>query len=57
MIRRPGGATRFEIDSEDDFRRLPNGTVIITDTNGIRFRIPSVERLDTKSRDVLRRFL
>lgn len=51
------GVTRFEIDSEDDFRRLPNGAVIITDTNGIRFRIPRVDRLDAKSRDVLRRFL
>lgn len=51
------GATRFQIDSEDEIRRLPNGTIILTDANGIRFRIPKVEDLDASSRAILRRFL
>lgn len=51
------GSTRFDIDSEDDFRRLPDGTVIIADSNGIRFRIPNVDRLDAPSKAILRRFL
>lgn len=51
------GATTFQVDSEDELRRLPSGTVIITDANGIRFRIPNVEQLDTPSRGILRRFL
>jgi hypothetical protein len=51
------GPTQFEIDSEDDIRRLPNGTVILSDANGIRFRIPHVESLDHHSRRLLRRFL
>lgn len=51
------GPTRFEIDSDDDFRRLPDGTVIIMDANGIRFRIPDVKRLDAPSQAILRRFL
>lgn len=51
------GPTHFELDSEDDVRRLPDGTVIVVDSNGIRFRIRDVERLDAKSRAVLRRYL
>ncbi len=51
------GQTVFEVASEDDFRRLPDGTVIIADANGIRFRIPDEKRLDAASRAILRRFL
>lgn len=51
------GSTRFDIDSDDDFRKLPNGTVIITDANGIRYRIPNTDALDAVSRGILRRFL
>jgi hypothetical protein len=51
------GVTRFQIDSEDEIRRLPNGAIILTDANGIRFRIPNVEDLDANSRTILRRFL
>lgn len=51
------GVAQFDVDSDDDFRKLPNGTVIISDANGIRFRIPNVEALDAGSRGILRRFL
>lgn len=51
------GLTRFEIASEDDLRRLPNRSVLIIDTNGIRYRIPREENLDASSRAILRRFL
>ena len=51
------GATRFDLDSEDDIRRLPDGTVILADSNGIRYRIPSVGQLDAGSRAILRQFL
>ena len=51
------GTTRFEIDSEDDLRKLADGTVIIADNNGVRYRIPRSESLDAASRAILRRFL
>lgn len=51
------GRTHFRLESEDDLRRLPDGMVILSDANGIRFRIPDVERLDAPSRAFLRRFL
>ena len=51
------GRTRFHLDSEDDIRRLPDGTVVIADANGIRYRIFDEKRLDSGSRAVLRRFL
>ncbi len=51
------GRTQFHLDSEDDLRRLPDGTVILSDANGIRFRIRGVEQLDATSRAFLRRFL
>lgn len=51
------GPTRFEITSEDDLRRLPDRSIVIVDTNGIRYRIPQPDRLDAQSRAILRRFL
>jgi hypothetical protein len=51
------GRTQFEVDSDDDFRRLPDGVVIICDANGIRYRIPDETKLDASSRAILRRFL
>jgi hypothetical protein len=51
------GRTRFHLDSEDDIRRLPDGTVILADANGIRYRILDEKQLDAGSRAILRRFL
>lgn len=51
------GRIQFGLESEDDLRRLPDGTVIIADANGIRYRIPQAEQLDATSRALLRRFL
>lgn len=51
------GITRFAVDSEDDFRRLPNGAIIINDSHGVRYRISQSETLDTGSKRHLRRFL
>jgi len=51
------GATQFDVDSDDDFRRLTDGAIIVTDANGIRYRIPRPESLDATSRSILRRFL
>lgn len=50
------GRVSFTLDSEDDLRRLPDGTFVIADAQGIRYRVPSVEQLDTPSRAFLRRF-
>lgn len=51
------GRTRFDVDSDDDVRKLADGTIIIADNDGVRYRISDVEALDAASRGFLRRFM
>lgn len=51
------GPTTFQIDAEDDIRRLPNGGVVIADAFGVRYSVPDPRQLDHQSQQVLRRFL
>jgi hypothetical protein len=41
----------------DDVSRQPDGGVILTDTDGIRYRIPSAAGLDPRSQRLLERGL
>lgn len=50
------GETTFVLRSEDDLRYLPDGGLLITDLQGISYRIASVKALDAKSRRMLDRF-
>lgn len=50
------GATTIRIRDEDAFRLLPRGELLITDDSGARYFIPSVDRLDSASRAIVRRF-
>ena len=44
------GAHRFKVGHADDILRLPDGSAVITDTFGLRYAIPSLARLDVRSR-------
>jgi hypothetical protein len=44
------GRRRFKVAHADDILRLPDGGAVITDTFGVRYTIPSLSRLDTRSR-------
>jgi hypothetical protein len=44
------GITSFVIKAEEDVRRVSSKSVVITDANGIRFRVEDVKKLDSRSR-------
>jgi hypothetical protein len=47
------GPHRFRVGHGDDVAREPNGSVFITDTFGMRYRILDIAALDTHSRRLL----
>ncbi|HET9931103.1 MAG TPA: DUF1854 domain-containing protein, partial [Polyangiaceae bacterium] len=50
------GRRDFVIEQEDHIRRLEDGRHVITDSHGMRYLVPSPERLDPVSRKWLARF-
>ncbi len=50
------GASELTLKSEDDIRRFHDG-LLITDTHGLPYRIPTLSTLDRHSRRLLARFL
>jgi hypothetical protein len=50
------GSTTFQLESEDEIRRLGGGAVI-ADTNGIRYRIQNIGALDIASQRIIRRLI
>ncbi len=51
------GSTRLVLKGEEDIRRLPGGSLLITDNQGVQFMIPDLVALDRKSKRLLERFL
>ncbi|MFM7136881.1 MAG: DUF1854 domain-containing protein [Planctomycetota bacterium] len=51
------GPHRFSVAHPDDVSRQPDGGVILTDTDGIRYRIPPAAALDPRSHRLLERGL
>ena len=51
------GRTSFQLNNEDDVRRLDRDRALIVDSNGIRYLIASIRGLDSASRRVLEHFL
>lgn len=47
------GGHRFRVAHADDISRQPDGGVFITDTFGMRYRIPRAATLDAQSRRLL----
>jgi hypothetical protein len=51
------GPNRFSVAHPEDVSRQHDGGVIVTDTDGIRYRIPPAAALDSRSRRLLERGL
>ena len=51
------GPHRFSVAHPDDVSRQPDGGVVLTDTDGIRHRIPPAAALDPRSQRLLERAL
>ena len=51
------GDTTFVLKSEEDIRRLDDGSLLIASSSGVQFRIPDLRVLDRASRKLLGRFL
>jgi len=51
------GATSFLLESEDDVRKLGPHRVMIADSNGIRYTIPDVRKLDSHSQRIVHRLV
>ena len=49
------GRTSFQLESEDDVRKLGPHRVMIADSHGIRYTIPDVRRLDASSQRIVQR--
>lgn len=56
-VRTDRGDTRFVLKAEDDIRRLPGGTLLITAGDGLQLLVPDRSALDRPSRRLLERFL
>lgn len=50
------GLTSFQLESEDDIRRLGSGAVI-ADSHGIRYKIKDISALDVQSQRIIRRLI
>ncbi len=48
------GRTSFQLESDDDCRRLGTNGILIADSNGIRYTIPDVAQLDAASSRIVR---
>jgi hypothetical protein len=51
------GSTSFQLESEDDLRKLGATGAVVADTNGIRYVIPNINQLDAASQRTIRRLL
>ncbi|MHC5539015.1 cyanophycin metabolism-associated DUF1854 family protein [Singulisphaera rosea] len=51
------GPTTFTLENEDDIRRLEGRSVLITDAQKLRYRVPDTGELDHASRRLLERYL
>lgn len=51
------GPHRFSVAHPDDVSRQPDGGVVLTDTDGIRHRVPPIAALDPRSQRLLERAL
>jgi hypothetical protein len=51
------GPSTFQINSEDDVRRLEPHQASILDSHAVRYLIPDIRRLDAASRRILDHFL
>ena len=55
-VRTDRGEARFTLPGEDNVRPLGPGSYVLSDANGIRYRVVDVRALYTESRRLLARF-
>ena len=51
------GRTSFQLESDDDCRRIGPHAVLVADSNGIRYLIPEIGKLDAASQRIVRRLV
>jgi hypothetical protein len=51
------GQTGFQLESEDDIRRLGPDRILIADSNGIRYLIADLQQLDAASKRIVQRLV
>lgn len=51
------GRTAFQLESEDDCRRLGANGALIADSNGVRYSISNIDSLDAASQRIVRRLV
>lgn len=51
------GPARFVLKGEEDIRRIGNGALLVSDSDGIHYLIRDVAALDRSSRKILDRFM
>jgi hypothetical protein len=51
------GTTQFQLESEDDIRKLSPDRVVIADSNGVRYEIRNVRDLDAHSKRIVQRLV
>lgn len=51
------GETSFQLESEDDVRKLGPNRVMIADSNGIRYTIPDLRQLDAATQRIVQRLV
>lgn len=56
-VRTDRGDTQLVLKGEEDIRRLDGTALLVTDSQGIGYRIPDTRALDKRSRRLLERFL
>jgi hypothetical protein len=57
LVETDRGRTAFQLNSEDDVRRIEPDQASIVDVHGVRYLITSVRGLDSDSRRILEHFL
>jgi hypothetical protein len=56
-VRTDRGPTRFVLKAEEDIRRLSGNALLLTDANGLCYRVKDLLALDRHSRKLIDRFL
>jgi hypothetical protein len=51
------GVTSFQLESEDDIRKLGPTGAVVADANGIRYLLPDINLLDAWSQRIIRRLI
>lgn len=51
------GETQFQLESEDDVRKLGPNRIMIADANGLRYTIPDLRELDSASKRIVQRLV